>query len=143
MCLYKCAVKMIQVIDWSQLCCDKSQLRPTLCDPMDCSRPGSSVHGDSPGKSTGVGCHVFLRGIFPTQGSNLGLPLCRWILYHLSHQGSQESTNGGFLRGMYCVKRRRQWHPTPVLLPGESQGGGSLVGYPLWGRTESDTTEAT
>ena len=38
---------------------------------------------------------------------------------------------------------RRKWHPTPVLLPGESQGWGSLVGCPLWGRTESDMTEAT
>ena len=36
-----------------------------------------------------------------------------------------------------------QWHPTPVLLPGESQGQGSLVGCHLWGRTESDTTEVT
>ena len=39
--------------------------------------------------------------------------------------------------------RRRQWQPTPVLLPGESQGRGSLVGCRLWGRTELDTTEAT
>ena len=39
--------------------------------------------------------------------------------------------------------QRRQWHPTPVLLPGDSQGRGSLVGCRLWGRTESDTTEAT
>ena len=39
--------------------------------------------------------------------------------------------------------RRRQWEPTPVFLPGESQGWGSLVGCHLWGRTESDTTEAT
>ena len=38
---------------------------------------------------------------------------------------------------------RRKWQPTPVLLPGESQGRGSLVGCRLWGRTESDTTEAT
>ena len=38
---------------------------------------------------------------------------------------------------------RRQWHPTPVLLPGKSQGWRSLVGCRLWGRTESDTTEAT
>ena len=41
---------------------------PTLCDPMDCSPPGSSVHGDSPGKNTGVGCHALPQGIFPTQG---------------------------------------------------------------------------
>ena len=38
---------------------------------------------------------------------------------------------------------RRKWQPTPVFLPGESQGGGSLVDCRLWGRTESDTTEAT
>ena len=38
---------------------------------------------------------------------------------------------------------RRRWQPTPVFLPGESQGQGSLVGCRLWGRTESDTTEAT
>ena len=37
---------------------------------------------------------------------------------------------------------RRKWQPTPVFLPGESQGWGSLVGCCLWGRTESDTTEA-
>ena len=38
---------------------------------------------------------------------------------------------------------RRTWQPTPVFLPGESQGRRSLVGCCLWGRTESDTTEAT
>src|SRR5574337_955276 len=36
---------------------------------------------------------------------------------------------------------RRKWQPTPVFLPGESQGRGSLVGCRLWGRTESDMTE--
>ena len=60
----------------------------TLCDPLDYNLPGSSVHGDSPGKNTGVGCHTLLQGIFPTQGLNPCLPHCRWILYHLSHQGS-------------------------------------------------------
>ena len=38
---------------------------------------------------------------------------------------------------------RRKWQPTPVFLPGESQGRGSLVGCRLWGHKESDTTEAT
>ena len=37
----------------------------------------------------------------------------------------------------------RKWQPTPVFLPGESQGWGSMVGWRLWGCTESDTTEAT
>ena len=56
--------------------CLVAQLCPT-CDPMDCSPPGSSVHGDSPGKNTGVGCHALLQGIFPTQGLNSGLQHCR------------------------------------------------------------------
>ena len=40
-------------------------------------------------------------------------------------------------------KSKQAWQPTPVFLPGESRGRGSLVGCRLWGRTESDTTEAT
>ena len=57
-----------------------------LCSPMDCNPPASSVHGDSPGKNTEVGCHALLQGIFPTQGSKPVLLHCRWILYHLNHQ---------------------------------------------------------
>ena len=48
---------------------------PTLCNPMDCSPPGSSVPGIFPCKNTGGDCHFLLHGIFPTQGSNLCL-LC-------------------------------------------------------------------
>ena len=74
-----------QDMEYSSLCymvlCLVTQSCPTLCDPMDCSLPGSSVHGDSPGKNTGVGCHALLQRIFPTQGSSLGLPHCRQILY--------------------------------------------------------------
>ena len=43
---------------------------------------------NSPGQNTGVGSRSLLKGIFPTQGSNLGLPHCRWIFYQLSHKGS-------------------------------------------------------
>ena len=56
-----------------------------LCDAMDHSPPGSSVHGDSPGKNTGVDCHALLQGIFPTQGSNPNLLHCSQILYRLNH----------------------------------------------------------
>ena len=49
-------------------CAVFNQLCPTLCYPMDCSLPGSSVHGDSSGRNSGVGCHALLQGIFPTQG---------------------------------------------------------------------------
>ena len=68
--------------------CLVTQPCPTRCDPMDCSLTGSSVYGDSPGKSTGVGAHIFLQGIIPTQGLNPGLLHCRQILYHLSQQRS-------------------------------------------------------
>ena len=72
-------------MDYSAFACVYlvAQSCPTLCNPMDCSLPGSSVHGDSPGKNTGVGCHFLLQGIFPTQGSNPGLLHCRQILYLL------------------------------------------------------------
>ena len=45
--------------------------------------------------------------------------------------------------GHWGIHRRRKWQPTPVFLPRESCGQKSLVGCHLWGRTESDTTEAT
>ena len=54
-----------------------TQSCPTFCDPMDCSLPGSSVHGDSPSKNTGVGCHFLLQGHFLTQRSNRRLLHCR------------------------------------------------------------------
>ena len=68
-----------------------AQSCPTLCDPIGCSLPGPSVHGYSPGKNTGVGCHFLLQGIFQIQGLNPDLPHCKWILYHLSHHGNPTS----------------------------------------------------
>ena len=57
----------------ARVCAKWIQLYATLCSPMDCSPPGSSVHWDSLDKNTGVGCHFLLQGIFPTLGSNLSL----------------------------------------------------------------------
>ena len=62
-------------------------------DPVDCSPPVSSVHGDFPGKNTGMGCHFLFQGIFPTQELNPGLLHCRQILYQLSYEGSSLKTN--------------------------------------------------
>ena len=73
-------------------CCAQSLSCVQLYDRMDCRLPSFSVHGDSPGKNTGVGCHALLQGIFPTQGLNPGLPHCRWICYHLSLQGKPKNT---------------------------------------------------
>ena len=75
--------------------CSVTKSCPTLCDPMDCSLPGSSGK-DIPAKNTGVGFHFLLQGIFPMQGSNL----CLLLLLHwqtdsllLSHLGSPTTQN--------------------------------------------------
>ena len=68
--------------------CLVAQSCPVVCDPVDCNPPGFSVHMDSLGKNTRVGCHALLQGIFPTQRSNPGLLHWRWIIYQLKHQGS-------------------------------------------------------
>ena len=60
--------------------------------------------------------------------------------------GSQITADGDCsheIKRRLLFGRRRKWQPIPVFLPGESQGQGSLVGCRLWGRTESDLTEAT
>ena len=75
--------------------CVLAQLSPTLCNPMDCSLPGSSVHGNSPGKITGVGCHFLLQGIFPSQGMNL-------CLLHLLHWQADSWETGYGRRYFIC-----------------------------------------
>ena len=84
------SLNFLKIVDLKSLSvlCLVAQSCLTLCGPMDSSPPGSSVHGDSPGKNPAVGCHALLQGIFPTQGQNPGLPHCRQILYHLNLQGS-------------------------------------------------------
>ena len=76
--------------------CLVSQSCLTLCDPMDYSPPGSSVHGDSPGKNTGVGCHALLQGS--------SQPMDRTQVSHIA---------GG------CRKRRiKEWQSLPPRLVG-------------------------
>ena len=72
---------------------------PAACNLMDCSLPGNFCPWNSSGKNTGMGCHFLLQWIFPTQESNLGLPHCRQILYHLSHQGSSLVTVCDYTHG--------------------------------------------
>ena len=117
---------------------------------------------DFPGKSTGVGCHCLLRlrdGTslnYSSKGSmdeSVGgihfFPA--WFLRPFTTLVCIGNFPKIFLYIWYvfcliflCVwffVSERKWHPTPVFLPGESQGQGSLVGCRLWGCTESDTTE--
>ena len=102
----------------------KSQTHTSVCMYLiDSLRPHGLqptrllCHGDSPGKNTGVGCHTLLRGNFPTQGPNPGLLHCRWIIYHLSHQGSPNTY-------LYtCIRCYMYFSPsqsTTTLSPNES-----------------------
>ena len=89
---------------FSQLFCEKwkwkwsCSVMATLCDPMDCSLPGSSVHGIFPGKNTGVCCHFLLQEIFLTQGLNPGLTVVKNSLFEnrkgLMQNGSRIKKNG-------------------------------------------------
>ena len=66
-------LKIVQVLLKWKSENEVAQLILTVCDPMDCSLPGSSIHGITQARS----CHFLLQGIFPTQGLNPGLPHCR------------------------------------------------------------------
>ena len=100
----------------------------TLSDPVDCSPPGSSVHGIFQARVLEWGAIAFSTGHFLVEAIfNLTL--------HLKQLEKEEMKNSRVSRW------RRQWHPTPVLLPGKSHGQRSLVGCSPWGREESDTTE--
>ena len=71
--------------EWNAVHAKSLQLCPSLCNAMGCLLPASSVRGILQARNTGVGCHVPLQGIFPTQGLNLGLLHYWQILYHLNH----------------------------------------------------------
>ena len=94
--------------------CSVTQSCLTLCDPMDCSLPGSSVHGDSPGKSTGVGCHALFQGIFPTQGSN--------PIFHMQVDSLLSEPPGK----KFIISRSNCGHEFE-LTPGESEAGHAAV----------------
>ena len=146
---------------------------PTLCDPMDSSMPGLPVHhqhfwfmvlvnintwtffGGSDGKE--FACNAEDLGSVPGLGRSpgegngnslqypcLGNLMDRgawWAAVHGVTESWTRLSDLTFTFHFHALKKERQ--PTPVFLPGESQGWGSLVGCCLWGRTESDTTEAT
>ena len=104
---------------------------------MDCSLPGSSLHGDSPGKNTGVGCHFLLEGIFPTQGLNLGLLHWQVDSLPLSHWGSHGYVIYVYIteptdqQGAVClVLELFQGPPTPALATCTSVGKALLLAKP-------------
>ena len=88
----------------------------TLCDPTDCSPPGSSVHGDSPGKKTGVGCHALLHGIFSNPGIELRSPTLHANIFFLPSEplGKPQNTGVGslsLLQGIFLTQELSQGLP--------------------------------
>ena len=106
------------------LSCSVAQL-PTLCDPIDCSPPGSSVHGDSPGKDTGVGCRSLLRGSFQPRDQTQVSHIIGGLL--LSEPPSAIPQYKNFfliVKKFHCVDHNKLWKilkemeiPRPLDLP--------------------------
>ena len=88
---------------------------------MDCNLRGSSVHGMLQAKILEWVAVSYSRGIFLTQESNLGLLHCRWILHHLSHQGSPFTNNVLAVQLLGSVQLF--WDPMDCSLPGSSVYG--------------------
>ena len=85
---------------------------------------------NSLGQNTGEGSLAFLQGIFPTQGSNPGLPHCRWVLYQLSYQGSSPLRFGRFI---YCACWKRTLLRTqPFLLKKVNIACRVIIGNIYW-----------
>ena len=130
-------------------CCSVTKSCPTLCDPIDCSMASFPVLQ-----------YLYLTYIYIYQCGILPLKKCQKHGENETGYLADPGVPGGTsskepicqcwsYKRHTCntwvgkIPRRRAWHPTPVFLPGESHGQRSLVGYSLWGRIESDTTEAT
>ena len=102
-----------------------TQSCPTLCNSMD-----YTVHAwNSPDHNTGVGSLSLLQGIFPTQGSNPGLPHCRQIIFQLRHQGSPRMLE--WAACSFSSRSSRPRHRTGV-----SHIAGSYQGSPLSKKTQ-------
>ena len=121
----------------------ESEVTQTLSNPMDCSLLGSSAHGIFQARLLEWGAIAFSRWTWVWVISSswwwTGRP---GVLRFMESRrvGHDWATSLSLFTFMHW---RRKWQPTPVFLPWESQGRGSLVGCHLWGCTESDTTEAT
>ena len=112
---------------------EATQLCPTLSDPMDCSLPGSSVHGSFQAR--------VLSGL-PLPSPEEIASLYHSIVFLYFFAFFPEESFLFLIRDIPAFKnQRRQWRPTPVLLPGKSHGQRSLVGCNLWSCKKSDMTE--
>ena len=145
----------------------------TLCDPVNCSPPGSSIHGILQARILEWVAISFSREVIPKFPFDISMSCGLWTEKLNKHWhfpippeencfwsykipwteepgglqsmgslrvGHDWATSLSLFTFMHWI---RKWQPTPVFLPGESQGRWGLVECCLWGHTESDTTEAT
>ena len=158
---HTCVMSNSGKIIYAQWCmCAQSCL--TLCDSVDCSPPGSSVHGILQARILDWVAMSCSRGSsWPRDRTRASFAFLHWQadslplhchpgspFMHSSRLQSMGSLRVGHdwatsLSLFTFLHWRRKWQPTPVFLPGESQGWGSLVGCCQWGCTESNTTEET
>ena len=101
--------------------CLVAQLCPTLCDPLDCSPPDSSVHGILQARILEWVAIPFSRGIFPTQGSNPGLLHCREILYHLRQPKETKPVNPKGNQPWISIGRTDTEAEAPILWPSDAK----------------------
>ena len=124
--------------------CSATQSCLTLCNPMVCSPPDSSVQGIILGKNIGVGCDFLLQRIFLTQELNpclLHLLVGRHSL-PLSHWENPCKILGSCNMGQFhSLSLEKEMATHSSILPGKSHGWRNLVDYSPWGCKESDTTE--
>ena len=136
---------------WATREASVTQSCPTLCNPVDCSLPGSSVHGILQARILEWVAISFSRGSSwlrdQTQVSRIaGRCLTLWTTREAPTSDSGVK-NSPVVQGarvwplVWEDPQSREWLPTPVFLPRESHGKRSLEGYSPWGHKESDTTE--
>ena len=99
---------------------------PPLCDPMGCTYQAPLSMGFSR-QEYWVGTHSLLQGIFPTQGSNTGLPHSRQILSHLSHHGSRSHLSTEIERKMWYCSSNPMSHPRPKEKPQKDGSRGKIT----------------
>ena len=134
------------------MCAKSLQSSLTLCSqvPLSVGFPRQEYWNELPSplpgnlpdpgiKPTSLMSPALAGSFFTTKGKRKSLVLSHFSDAHSCH----DADLAPHLQGSGPFLWRRKWQPTPVFLPGESQGQRSLVGCRLWGRTESDTTEAT
>ena len=115
---------------WLGACAKPLQSCPTLCDSMDCSPPGSSVHGISEARIL-EWVTVSFSWVSDWENCKTEISLCVYVCISVCVCVCLKNKSLIYCHSRYLAPGtwRRQWHPTPVLLPGKSHGWRSLVGY--------------